>query len=504
MIVSHARFMTDDQVRRTHDASLEILAQVGLLVRNSKARDRLARHGCAVDTDTGVVTFPAAVVEEFRAMVPATFTLRGRDPAFDLTVPRAVPAFTTASSAPDVLDPVSGQVRRATSADIARLGHLVNELDGFDVFSISVLADDAPAGQFSLSRFYPALKNCVKPCRTSVIDLAEARQVLALGELIAGSPAAYAARPFITFGHCPVVSPLTMDFDSTEMLMFFAENGIPNYGTIAPIGGLSAPLSLPGMMAQMNAEWLAMAALAQMSGPGTPMLYNFLPVFADMRDGAFAPGGIETAVMAGAVAAMGRFYGVPTGGYLGLTNATVSDAQAGFEKAMAPLLAALAGIDYVVMGGLTDALMCLDYAQLAIDDEIALMVKRAVAGLGFDEAALSLDEIRAVGPGGIFVDTAQTFARMKTATLLPRLANRLPREVWAATGATDIRFRALEQVRAVLTRPNPRALAPEVDARVRAAFDGLVAGDSVPPAGWTPPHAGRGRRQTRRRAGRRD
>ena len=42
------------------------------------------------------------------------------------------------------------------------------------LYSISTLADDAPKDQFSLSRFYPALKNCVKPCRTSVIDVREA------------------------------------------------------------------------------------------------------------------------------------------------------------------------------------------------------------------------------------------------------------------------------------------------------------------------------------------
>jgi len=74
----------------------------------------------------------------------------------------------TASSAPDIVDPVSGITRRSTSDDIARIAHLVNELPGFDVFSISTLADDAPKDQFTLSRFYPALKNCLKPVRTSV------------------------------------------------------------------------------------------------------------------------------------------------------------------------------------------------------------------------------------------------------------------------------------------------------------------------------------------------
>ena len=84
-----------------------------------------------------------------------------------------------------------------------------------------------------------------------------------------------------------------MDFDSTEMLMYYAENGITAYGTIAPMGGLSTPLSLAGMLTLMNAEWLATATLAQMSKAGTPLIYNFLPVFADMRDGAYAPGAIE-------------------------------------------------------------------------------------------------------------------------------------------------------------------------------------------------------------------
>jgi len=81
------------------------------------------------------------VVERFRAMVPPTITLRGRDPNYDVTLPRALPVVATASSAPDIVDPVSGVTRRATSADIANIAHMVNRLSGFDVFSISTLAN---------------------------------------------------------------------------------------------------------------------------------------------------------------------------------------------------------------------------------------------------------------------------------------------------------------------------------------------------------------------------
>jgi trimethylamine--corrinoid protein Co-methyltransferase len=497
-------FLKSDEVQYVHDASLEILEEVGLLVRNEKARERFAQHGARVDGDTEIVRIPSVVVERYRALVPPTITLRGRDPAFDVTFPRKLPVIATASSAPDIVDPVTGKARRATSDDIARIAHLVNALPGFDLFSISTLADDAPNGQFSLSRFYPALKNCVKPCRTSVIDVREARQVLKLGELIAGSKEAYWERPFINFGYCSIVSPLTMDYDSTEMLMFYAENDVTAYGTIAPMGGLSTPLSLAGMLTLMNAEWLAAATLAQMSKPGTAQIYNFLPVFADMRDGAYAPGAIEIGMMNAAVCQMARFYKVPAGGYLGLTNSKVADAQAGFEKGMAPLLGALAGVDFIVMGALQDALMSFDFGQAAIDNEIALMIKRVRGGFGFSKESASLEEIKAVGPAGMFAANPATLERMHSATFMPELADRRLREQWEQEGASTIHQRAMNKALEILSGPNSAALDPAVDQRIRTEFEGLVAGESVLPEGWKrldvgAPEITRQRRVNRRR-----
>jgi len=497
-------FLSDEEIRYVHDSSLEILQETGLLVRNEKACNRFAEHGANVDHETGMVRIPADVVERYRKMVPPTITLRRRDPAHDVTFPRELPVIATASSAPDIVDPVTGICRRATSEDIARIAHLVNELPGFDLFSISTLADDAPKDQFSLTRFYAALKNCVKPVRTSVYSIREAKQVIRLGELIAGSKQAFWQRPFINFGYCSIVSPLTMDFDSTETMMFFAENGITAYGTIAPMGGLSTPLSLPGMLVLMNAEWLAAATLAQMSREGTAQIYNFLPVFADMRDGAYAPGAIEIGMMNSAVCQMARFYNVPAGGYLGLTNAKVADAQAGFEKGMSPLLGAMSGVDFIVMGGLQDALMSFDFGQLMIDNEIAGMIKRVRGGFGFSQQAASVQEIKETGAAGMFADNPATLERMHTATFMPDLADRNLREKWEQEGSSTIHQRAMNKALDILSTPNPHRLDPALDARIRDAFPGLVAGDSHPPEGWErldvgPDNPVRERRINRRR-----
>ncbi|MDZ4164545.1 MAG: hypothetical protein U1C55_05410 [Smithellaceae bacterium] len=73
----------------------------------------------------------------------------------------------------------------------ARIASLINTLPGFDVFSISTLAADAPEGSMSLWRFYQALKNTVKPVRSNTPSMKERAEVLELGELIAGGREAY-------------------------------------------------------------------------------------------------------------------------------------------------------------------------------------------------------------------------------------------------------------------------------------------------------------------------
>jgi len=129
-----------------------------------KARTIFAKHGCIVDSEKNIVKFPRSVVEKYCRMMPPTFTFHGRDSKYDRIIPQDSPVIVTGSSAPNILDPVTGQERRARSDDIARIAHLVNELPGYDIFSVSVLADDAPDDQFTLARLYPALKYCLNRC----------------------------------------------------------------------------------------------------------------------------------------------------------------------------------------------------------------------------------------------------------------------------------------------------------------------------------------------------
>lgn len=472
------RFFTDDQLQKIHESSLWILENVGLLVRNEKARRYYAKAGCEVDNQTTLVKIPARIVEECRKSFVPTYTFTAQDPQFDRTIPNDRPIVVTGSSAPNIIDPVTGEERRATSADIANIAYLINELPGFDVFSISTLADDAPAGMFSLSRFYPALKNCKKPVRSNTPTIKDLEQVLELGYTIAGSKEAYLERPFINHHYCPVVSPLTMDVESTEAVMYLAEMGLPVYGTIVPNAGMTSPMTMMGTLVLGNAEFLALATLFQIIRPGHPMIYAVLSTVADMRTGNYAPGAIETGILQMAHTEMARFYNVPSGGYIGLTNSHTNDAQSGYETGMNTTAALLAGSDLFNMGGLLGSLLAFDFAKAVIDNEIALMLKRIKRGMEFSEENLCLDLIKEVGPGGSYMGLRHTMKHMRSVPVIPKVATREMRGRWEDEGRPDAHARALAEAKRILTRENPARFTEELDARVRAHFPGLVAGDA--------------------------
>ena len=473
-----AEFLSGQEVEQIHEASLEILENVGILVRNENARMIFAKHGGHVDSKSLIVKIPRKVIEECRKSFVPQFTFMGRDPQFDRTIPEARPVIVTGSSAPNIIDPETGEERRATSSDIANIAFLINELTGYDIFSISTLADDAPEGQFSLSRFYPALKNCLKPVRSNTPNMKDLVQVLELGAIIAGSEKAYNERPIINHHYCPVVSPLTMDVESTEAVLYLTDKGLPVIGSIVPNAGMTAPMTLLGTLTIGNAEFLALSVLMQMIRPETPLIYSVLSTVADMRTGDYTPGAIETGILQMAHSQMARFYNVPSGGYIGLTNAHTNDAQCGYETGMNTTTALLAGADMFNMGGLLSGLMAFDFAKAVIDNEIALMLKQINRGPEFNKANLALEVIAETGPGGSYMDKMHTMEHMRTTGLMPNIATREMRGPWEEAGRPDSQKRALNAAREILSKDNPAVFSEDVDSKIRSRFEGLVDGNA--------------------------
>jgi trimethylamine--corrinoid protein Co-methyltransferase len=148
-----------------------------------------------------------------------------------------------------------------------------------------------------------------------------------------------------------------------------------------PLAGATAPVTLREMVVQHCAESLSGVLIHQLARPGAPIVFGGSPSAFDMRHGTTPMGAIETMMIDCAYNEIGKHLGLPTQAYIGLSDAKQLDAQAGLESSMGATLAALAGINNISGPGMLDFESCLSLEKLVVDNEIAGMTLRMIAGI---------------------------------------------------------------------------------------------------------------------------
>ncbi len=90
---------------------------------------------------------------------------------------------------------------------------------------------------------------------------------------------------------------------------------------------------------------------------------------------------VERRDQCGELVEVGKRVGLPTQGYIGLSDAKQLDAQAGLESSMGATLAALSGLDSVSGPGMLDFESCQSVEKLVVDNEICGMTARLLRGI---------------------------------------------------------------------------------------------------------------------------
>jgi len=229
---------------------------------------------------------------------------------------------------------------------------------------------------------------------------------------------------------------------------------------------------------QINAEELSGVVYTQLVKPGAPIVLGYVPSVADLRTGNFVGGAPEFAMMHAAAARLGQFYNLPVYNSSGLADSKVPDIQAGYEKGITGLAAALAGSNYIHhSAGFLESMLTVAYEQYVIDDDINGTIMRAVRGIEVTDETLSIDIIDEVcrpGGEGHYLGTQQSLSLMNTEYYYPHTGDRQRRDDWEANGGLDMRERARQKARQVLKTHQPQRIPPEIDAAIRERFEILL------------------------------
>jgi trimethylamine--corrinoid protein Co-methyltransferase len=235
-----------------------------------------------------------------------------------------------------------------------------------------------------------------------------------------------------------------------------AEMGQPVVITNLVMGGLSGPISLPGLMAQANAEILAGVVLAQLAGPGTPVVYGSVSAPTDMRSINSAVGAPEAVVLASATIQMARFYNLPcrTGG--ALTNSHCVDAQAAAEGTLMLSTAVRSGANFIYHAcGQLGSYLSMSLEKWLVDEEVCRAVRRILQVTDISVASIDVETIKSVGNGGNYLTHETTFLHCRD-LYMPDVFTRDDYHSWQRKGsltATDMAAQTLPKRLASYEKP---------------------------------------------------
>lgn len=460
--------LSDAEIEQIHEATVYLLAEVGVKIGSSAMLDFLHRKG--LETDGPVVRFPRAVLDDALSHVPPTFEVCNREgePAFVLG--DGTPRVAAGHNAVFWVDSNTGATRPSTVADVEQFARLCEDLPQIDVIGIPVMPQDVPdPGASLLYGVRATIENSRKPIFFSTDRASVNRAIMDMCAVACPG----AGDRVYGISQLSPTSPLTWEPGVLEALTETVERGVPLAILPEPNAGVSAPFTLAGLLTVNNAEALSGVILMQLLRPGAKLLYANSWTTTDMRTGAALVGSIETSLCRIAGAQLARFYGLPCHTTAPNSDNHAHDEQNAWEKTFSQFASVAAGNDLIVNCGMFATGMTCSHEQLLMDAEISAMCRRLAAGIRVNEDTIAADLIAQIGPGGSGYLTAEhTFRWLRSDEYLTTdLAVRGPRSSWEAAGARDTYALAREQVRAAASQP-----APPFDKARKAALQEIVAG----------------------------
>ncbi len=453
--------LTDAEVEAIHQATLKILAEVGVVLEHPEGREILAGAGASVRGER--VLLPPELVERCMAGCPSQVQIRGRG-GKQITLGDGSLHWHNMGGARDIFDTRINQRRSAVVQDVRQSTRLLDALDNVTTITPLFTPTDVPGGLMSLAMYRHALPFTTKPLQgPGVQTAAEVEIALQLAEVV-GLPA-----EILTLSVSPI-SPLIFPNDVVEAILAIARRGIALAPLPCPIAGATAPMSIAGSIAQQNAENLAAIVLAQLARPGLPVIYCGRLAMMEPRTGISVWGGVELGMASAGTVQVGHRYHLPVNVYGFSTNAHLPNIQSGFERTLNAAIPALAGADELSGVGELQAGVISAYAQMVIDNEIIASINRLKRGFAVDDEALGVEVIASAmdGPRN-FLSERHTVKFLRAGEIMyTRLADRRTWEEWDRAGRDDIVQRAQAEADRLLAGHEVPPLSDEQEAALEA------------------------------------
>jgi trimethylamine--corrinoid protein Co-methyltransferase len=421
--------LSDGDVKKIHENTLEIIENVGVRFPSKLALDIWEQHGANVDRETKIIKVNGDVIENALKNAPSSYILAARQPSQDLPLDGNHVYVGTDGCGVEVIDIITGLRRRSTLNDVANIALVADYLEEIGFHWVAVSAQDRPPETRGLYELQAIWENSTKHVQTeSVYSIEEAQAAVEMATVIAGGAEELRTRPPLSIMQC-TTSPLGHDGGSLDAALKVAAAGIPvGFMTMASCM-TTGPVTLAGTLTVGNAEVISALAMIQLAYPGTPVFYAAAQTASDPRTGVYTGGGPEDFLFGAATNLLADFYKIPLSMGAFATGAKEPNWQAGIDNSFSAFMASLVMSDMLLGVGLLHGSRIWSFEQMLLDCEIFDIVQKIMNGFVVDDETLAIDAISAVGPGGNFLTQQHTLKNMHQ-LWVPKYMDRRPYNVW--------------------------------------------------------------------------
>jgi trimethylamine--corrinoid protein Co-methyltransferase len=452
--------LTEQDVHKIHDATLQIIEKVGVRFPSKQALDIWEASGAQVDREKKIVRAKPEIIEAALKKAPPAYKLSARDPEQDLQLDGNHVHLGTDGCGVEVIDIETKQKRTSCLQDVRDIARVADATEEVAFHWVPVSAQDTPVKARGLYEVKAVWENSTKHVQTeSIYNAGEAKAAIEMAAILAGGRDRLRDRPVLSLMQC-TAPPLGHDGGSLDAALLAAEVGIPTGFMTMAASLTTGPATMAGTLAVGNAEVIAATALLQLAHPGAPVFYAAAQTASDLRTGAYTGGGPEDFLFGAATNVLSDFYNIPLSMGSFATGAKEPNWQAGLEGSLSTFMASVVMSDMLLGCGFLHGSRIWSYAEMMMDCEIFSIIHKMMGGIIVDEETLALDTIAAVGPGGHFLAQKHTKNHMRE-IYVPQFLDRRPYGEWE-TKQDDARDWALAKARKLLKEHQPDPIDPKI------------------------------------------
>lgn len=441
------RILSDEQIFAIHSATVEVLSNIGMVIKDEEALKLLKEAGAVVEGE--VVRIPEQILRMALATAPSRIQMYDRLGQQAMSLERGKTYFGTGSDTIYTIDVTDKSRRKTVVEDIGRIARLTDALPNLDfVMSMGNPGDVEPQVSY-IHEFVQMIRGTTKPIVFTANNLGDVEAIHRIASSIAGSAEMLRQKPFLILYTEPI-SPRLLNPESVQKLLFCAGHGIPVAFPPSPNAGAGGPITVAGALVLGNAECLTGLILTQLKSLGAPFIFGSNIAALDMMSAVVSYGAPEWILGSAANVEMARFYNLPAWGTSGATDSKLIDAQAGMEAMLSVYNALLSRSQLVHDNGYIESGLTSSMEMVVLIDEAVSIARYIMNGIPVDDESLALDAIRRVKPGRGFLDDDHTLNNWKKVQYLTKRMDRKVFDNWMADGGMDMYARLNDEARHIL------------------------------------------------------